>query len=657
MMRLSLASRPAISLFSIRNPHIREVPHAMAQHHFKTEVSRLLDLIIHSLYSHKEIFLRELVSNASDAIDKLRYLTVSDEAYKGVALDPRIEIRLDADLKVLTIADNGIGMSEKELEENLGTIARSGTRKFLENLPSDAKKDSNLIGQFGVGFYSAFMVGSEISVTSRRAGQEAAWRWTSDGKGEYSIEPVEHFEPFPGQAKNQGTLVKIVLNEEGEEYMSRWKVEEILKKYSNHVAYPIHLVSMETEYDDKGKDKGKKEKDEKVNSASALWRRSKSELKDEDYIEFFKGFSGEFGAWDEEPLFWIHTKAEGTLEYSSLFFIPKKAPMDLYRADYKPGVKLFVRRVFITDDEKELLPVWLRFIRGVIDSEDLPLNVSREILQQNRVMAQIRAASVKKILSELSDLAKNNASKYEEFIKEFNRPLKEGLYSDFSSREALQGLVRWKSTAVEGWTSFEDYQARKKDDQKAIYYLTGNEEERLRKSPLLEVYRKKGIEVLICPDEIDEIVLGSLGKVGELELKAINRSDADKDIDKDEKVEHKDIAKKACERAKKILGDAVKDVRPSKRLAETPACVVLDGDDPSIKLRELFREMGNEMPDIKPILELNGGHEMVKRLAEGDDKVAEDVATVLLGQSLLVEGIPLKDPVDFAARINRLVTG
>jgi len=629
----------------------------MAQHHFKTEVSRLLDLIIHSLYSHKEVFLRELVSNASDAIDKLRYLSVSDEAYKGIALDPRIEVRLDSELKLLTIADNGIGMDEKELEENLGTIARSGTRRFLDNLPSDAKKDSNLIGQFGVGFYSAFMVGSEISVTSRKAGQDKAFRWTSDGKGEYAVEPVEHLEVFAGNAGTQGTLVKIVLNEEGEEYLSRWKVEELLKKYSNHVAYPIHLASMEAEYDDKGKEKGKKLKDEQVNSASALWRRPKSELKDEDYVAFYKGFGGEFGAYDEEPLFWIHTKAEGTLEYSSLFFIPKKAPMDLYRADYKPGVKLFVRRVFITDDEKELLPVWLRFVRGVIDSEDLPLNVSREILQQNRVMAQIRAASVKKILSEMADLAKNNMPKYEEFVREFNRPLKEGLYSDYSNREALLGLVRWKSTAVEGWTSFADYKARKKDDQKAIYYLTGNDEDRLRKSPLLEMYKKEGIEVLICPDEIDEIVLGSLGKVEDLDLKAINRSGAEEDIGKNEKVEHKDIAKKACERAKKILGDAVKDVRPSKRLADTPACVVLDGDDPSIKLRELFREMGNEMPDIKPILELNGGHEMVKRLAEGDDKVAEDVAQVLFGQSLLVEGIPLKDPVEFAARMNRLIAG
>jgi molecular chaperone HtpG len=629
----------------------------MANHHFKTEVSRLLDLIIHSLYSHKEVFLRELVSNASDAIDKLRYLTVSDEAYKSVALDPRIEVRLDAKLKTLVVADNGIGMGEKELEENLGTIARSGTKRFLENLPDGAKKDSNLIGQFGVGFYSAFMVGSEISVTSRKAGQAAAFRWTSDGKGEYSIEPVESFEPFPGVAGGQGTLVKVVLNAEGEEYTSRWKVEEVLKKYSNHVAYPIHLVSMEKEYE-QGKEKGEKEKDEQVNAASALWRRPKSELKDQDYIDFYKNFGEAFGALDEDPLLWMHTRAEGTLEYTSLFYVPKKAPFDLYRADYKPGVKLYVRRIFITDDEKELLPTWLRFIRGVIDSEDLPLNVSREILQQNKVMNQIRSSSVKKILGEFADLAKNNASKYDEFIAEFNRPLKEGLYSDFANRDALLGLVRWKSTSVEGWTSFADYKARAKDDQKAIYYLTGGDEQRLRKSPLLEAYKREGIEVLICGDDIDEIVLGALGPVEGLELKAVNRAGSEGEIGNATADQDQGAVARACERAKKLLGDAVKDVRPSKRLAESPACVVLDGDDPSMQLRELLKGMGGQdLPEMKPILELNGGHALVKRLAEADDAAALDIACILLDQSLLVEGIPVKDPADFAARMNRLIAG
>ncbi|MFZ2913336.1 MAG: molecular chaperone HtpG [Rectinemataceae bacterium] len=629
----------------------------MSQHHFKTEVSRLLDLIIHSLYSHKEIFLRELISNASDAIDKLRYLTVSDEAYKSLSFDPLIAVSIDKDAKTLTITDNGIGMDAKELEENLGTIARSGTRTFMENMSAEARRDSNLIGQFGVGFYSAFMVASRVEVTSRKAGADAAFRWKSAGKGEYSVDPAEK--------ASHGTEVKLFLNDEGEEYLSRWKVEDILKKYSNHVAYPIHLVSMESEYDDKGKEKGKKEKDEQINSASALWRKPKSSLKDEDYIEFYKALSGS----DEPPLHWLHTKAEGTVEYDTLFYIPEKAPFDMYRADYRPGVKLYVRRVFITDDDKELLPTYLRFVRGVIDSEDLPLNVSREILQQNRVMQNIRQASVKKILGELADIAKNDATKFGKFVDQFNRPLKEGLYSDFANREALLGLVRWKSTAVEGWTSFADYKTRAGSDRKAIYYLAGNDESRLRRSPLLEAYRKKGIEVLVCADEIDEIVLSSLGEVEGLELKSINRSGSEDEIGKSDEPESRadeKTAEKAVEAAKRILGDAVKDVRLSKRLAESPSCVVVDSDDPSFQLSEMMRQMGGtELPDVKPILELNPSHELVKRLAAiataapvsagaaGDADEADDLARLLLDQALLLEGAQLKDPASFVARMNR----
>ena len=637
----------------------------MPKHHFKTEVSRLLDLIIHSLYSNKEIFLRELVSNASDALDKLSYLRVSDEAYKTLALEPRIEVRLDKEAKILSVLDNGVGMDEKELEDNLGTIARSGTRKFLEALPQEAKKDSNLIGQFGVGFYSAFMVADRVEVTSRRAGKPEAHRWTSDGKGEYQIEAVPAFDA-PGSAPTaQGTEVRLYLNDEGEELLSRWKAEDILKKYSNHVAYPIHLVSMEAEYE-KGEKKGETKKDEQVNAASALWRRPKAELKDEDYKEFYKGFAAEhlgFGAADDEPLLWMHTRAEGTIEYTSLFFVPKKAPADLYRADYRPGVKLYVRRVFITDDEKELLPVYLRFVRGVIDSEDLPLNVSREILQQNRVMNQIRTGSVKKILGELAELSKADPEKYAAFVAEFNRPLKEGLYSDYANREALLGLVRWKSTRSEAgasgaaaWTSLADYKARMKEGQKAIYYISGGEEERLRKSPLLEAYRKEGIEVLVCPDEIDEIVLGGIGRFEELEFKAVNRAGSEEGLESAKAAETGEEAGKAAEKAKAALGAAVKDVRLSKRLAESPACVVLDGDEPSLQLRQLLKEMGgSELPEMKPVLELNGSHALVKRLAAAEGPEAEDLARVLLGQALLVEGLPLEDPVDFAQRMNRLM--
>ena len=637
----------------------------MSKHHFKTEVSRLLDLIIHSLYSNKDIFLRELVSNSSDAIDKLSYLRVSDEAYKSLALEPRIEVRLDVAAKTLAIVDNGIGMDEQELEENLGTIARSGTRRFLESLPTEAKKDSNLIGQFGVGFYSAFMVADRVEVTSRRAaradGKVDAFRWTSDGKGEYTIEPVAVY-PSIGAVNGgdlnalPGTTVLLHLNGEGEELLSRWHIEEILKKYSNHVAYPIHLVSEENEYDDEGKEKGKKHVDEQVNAASALWRRPKAELTDEDYKGFYKNFAEGMGSYDEEPLFWIHTKAEGTVEYTTLFYIPKKAPFDLYRADYKPGVKLYVRRVFITDDEKELLPVYLRFVRGVIDSEDLPLNVSREILQQNRVMNQIRQSSVKKLLGEFADLAKSDPAKYAEFIGQFNRPLKEGLYSDYQNKDALLGLVRFKSSTQEGWTSLADYKSRCQEGQKAIYYIAGGEEERLRKSPLLDIYRKKGLEVLICPDEVDEIVISGIGPYEGLDFKAVNRSGSEEGLADDAAPEASEEGGKAVARAKTILGAAVKDVRLSKRLAESPSCVVLDSSDPSLQLREILKGMGGaDLPEMKPILELNPSHDLVKRLASASDAEAEDLARVLLDQALLVEGAPLEDPVDFATRLNRLI--
>jgi molecular chaperone HtpG len=490
-------------------------------------------------------------------------------------------------------------------------------------------------------------------VTSLKAGTDKAFRWTSDGKGEYSIEPAERV--------GQGTEVRLRLNAEGQEYLSRHPVEALLKKYSNHIAYPISLASEEPEYDDKGKETGRKLREERVNAAQALWRRPKAELKDEDYVQFYKSFAAELGSWGEEetPLHWIHTKAEGTIEYSTLFYIPAKAPADLYRADYRPGVKLYVKRVFITDDEKELLPVYLRFVRGIIDSEDLPLNVSREILQQNRVMASIRSASVKKLLGELADIAKANPDKYAKIADQFNRPLKEGLYSDFPNREALLGLVRWKSTVVEGWTSFADYKSRMKEGQKAVYYIAGGEEERLRKSPLLEMYRKEGIEVLVCPDEIDELVLSGLGSFDGTEIKSASRSGSESDFgeaEKDEAPGAEAEAAAAVEKAKKALGETVKDVRVSKRLAESPACVVVDSDDPSLQFRELMKQLGGgELPDVKPILELNAGHALVKRLAAAGEAEAEDLAKVLLGQSLLVEGAPLADPADFAARMNRLL--
>ncbi len=618
----------------------------MSTHQFQAEVNELLQLIIHSLYSHREIFLRELVSNASDAIDKLRYLSASDDAYKGIAFDPLIRIRFDQAAGTLAIEDNGIGMNEAELVENLGTIARSGTKRFLSALSQDQRRDSNLIGQFGVGFYASYMVADSVSVLTRKAGEDGAWLWTSDGKGSYAIEPASR--------ESHGATITLSMNDDGREYLSRWRLEELVKKYSNHVAFPIRLSYEEEEYDDKGKKSGKKlQKDEQINSAKALWSRAKSELGKEDYVDFYKNIADS----EEEPLLWMHTKAEGTQEYTTLFYVPSKAPFDLYYADYKPGVKLYVRRVFITDDDKELLPPYLRFLRGVIDSEDLPLNVSREILQQNRVMANIRNASVKKVLSELKDFAARDPQGYGKFADEFNRPLKEGLYSDYANREALMELVRFKSTAADGWTGLADYKTRMKDGQKAIYYISGDQEARLRKSPLLEMYRKEGIEVLLCSDEIDELVMPMAGKYGELEFKSVNRAGSEKEFEgkKDEKKE-KNLAP-VVEKLKKALGDQVKDVKLSSRLSESPSCIVVDENDPSMQMMQFMKSMGRDAGvDVKPILEVNGDHPLVLGLVEeSDDGRIADVAFVLLSQALLVEGNQLKDPADFVARLNRLI--
>ncbi|WP_319415857.1 molecular chaperone HtpG [Marispirochaeta aestuarii] len=621
----------------------------MSKHQFQTEVSQLLHLIIHSLYSHKEIFLRELISNASDALDKLKYLTLTQDEFKKLAFDPRVDISYtEGDRPTLTVSDNGIGMNEEDLVENLGTIARSGTKNFLGKLTGDAKKDSNLIGQFGVGFYSSFMVADSVEVISRKAGEDKAYKWVSDGKGAYEITPAER-ESF-------GTTVTLHLNEEGREYTGRWQIEQVIKKYSNHVAFPIFLHYTATEYEGEGeKRKEKKEqKVEQINSASAMWKRPKSELSDEDYKEFYKTLSHDY----DEPLFWLHTQAEGTQEYSTLFYVPKKAPFDLYQADYKPGVKLYVKRVFITDDEKELLPVYLRFVRGIIDSEDLPLNVSREILQQNRILSSITGSSTKKLLSEFQRISENNPEMYTEFIEQFNRPLKEGLYSDFANRETLLELVRFKSTEVEGYTSLKAYKERMKDDQKGIYYITGEKEETLRNSPLLEAYKARGIEVLIMDDEIDEIVVPSIGKYEEIDLKAVNKSGSSDDLKtEDDKKKEKEI-KPLIRKIKDALGDRVKDVVASSRLSDSPSCIVADESDPSMQMQQMLKAMGQkDLPEIKPILEINPDHEIVKKLeAKKDDKaLVEDVATLLLEQAMMIEGAELKKPAEFVKRLNRIM--
>ncbi len=612
-------------------------------HKFETEVSQLLQLIIHSLYSNKEIFIRELVSNSSDALDKLKYLTLTDESMKSLPFDPRVDIEFDEEnYNTITIRDTGIGMNEEDLIANLGTIASSGTRNFIGNLTGDAKRDSNLIGQFGVGFYACFMVADRVQVISRKAGEDAAWRWESDGKGEFSVEPTVK--------DSHGTDVILHLNDEGKSFASRWRIEEVVKKYSNHIAFPIWLHYEKKEYDDKGAVTGSTPVSDQVNSASALWKRSKSEITDEEYKEFYKTISH----GDEEPLFWLHTQAEGTLEYTTLFFVPKHAPMDMYYVDYRPGVKLYVKRVFITDDEKELMPAYLRFLRGVIDSEDLPLNVSREILQENRVLATIKSQSVKKVLAELERIANNDPDTYKAFIEQYNRPLKEGLYSDFANREQLLKLIRYKSSSVDGMTSLADYKSRMLEDQKAIYYITGDKEHNLRNSPLLEAYRRKNIEVLIMDDDLDEIVVPTLGEYDGVELKPVNRSDAGEDI-KDEKDEQKEAElKPALERVKQALGDQVKDVRSSVRLADSPSCIVVDDSDPTMKMQQLLKAMGQQdAPEVVPILEVNPDHELVKRLINADDDALEDLSVILFGQAVLVEGGELKDPADFVKRMNR----
>lgn len=635
----------------------------MAKYEFQTEVNQLLHLIIHSLYSNKEIFLRELVSNASDALDKLKYLTVSDTTLKDLQFNPRIDITFneDAATPTLTIRDTGIGMNDEDIKNNLGTIARSGTKAFLEQLAADDKKDSNLIGQFGVGFYSAFMVASKIEVISKKAGENTVWKWISDGKGEYELEQTDDsafplIDDVPEGAN--GTCITLYLNNEDSEFASRWKIEDIIKRYSDHIAFPIYLHYIHKEYDDKGNEKSQAAKSEQINDASALWQKPKSELKDEDYKNFYKSLSHD----STDPLLYVHTKAEGTLEYTTLFYVPAKAPFDMYHADYKPGVKLFVKRVFITEDEKELLPVYLRFVRGIIDSEDLPLNVSREILQQNRILNNIRSASVKKLLSEFKKLSENDKEKYETFIAEYNRPLKEGLYSDYEHRDELLELIRFRTTNEENtWTSLADYVQRMKEGQKAIYYITGGDEKALRQSPHLEAYKAKGLEVLIMPDEIDDIVIPSVGKYKDWELKAANRAGSDEELSTDEekkeaKQKEKDF-KPIVEKIKNALGDAVKEVRLSKRLADSPSCIVVDENDPSLQMERMMRAMGQQLRgEVKPILEINAEHPILQRLKDTDDETfIADTAFVLLDQALLLEGSTLKDTADFVKRLNKLL--
>ena len=620
----------------------------MSKQKFKTEVGRLLHLITHSLYSHPEVFLRELVSNASDAIDRLKYLTLTNDEFKGFAFVPRIDISFDQKDKLwLEVADTGIGMNGEELAKNLGTIANSGTRQFVESLGDQSPSENNLIGQFGVGFYSVFMVADSVEVISRRAGEQKAYRWRSDGKGSFSVEETE--------AERNGTTVRLKLSDRGKEFANRWQIESIVKKYSNHIPFPIHLHYEEISSEGEGEKKTEKreQKVEQVNSASALWRRAKNELKDEDYNEFYRTISHD----TEDPLHFLHTKAEGALEYTTLFFVPKKAPFDLFFVNYKPGVKLYVKRVFITDDEKELLPTYLRFVQGVIDSEDLPLNVSREMLQENQVLQNIRNASIKKILGELETMAKNTPEKYGEFYDQFGVCLKEGVYQDYANRDSLLELLRYKSSTEEGRTSLKSYKERMGGEQKAIYYISGGAEDKLRNSPLLETYKERGLEVLIMDDEIDELVAPMIGPYQEVELKSVSRSGTAEDLKTEEDKEKQKQIDPLIKRIKRILGEEVKDVRASTRLSDSPSCIVADDNDPTIQMQHIFKALGQKnVPEAKPILEINPDHAIVKKLAESEDKrLTEDISRLLLEQALIVEGAELGNPAEFAKRLNRII--
>ncbi len=614
----------------------------MSKYQFDTEINQLLDLMIHSLYSNKEIFLRELISNASDAIDKLKFLTISDEKFKNLAFEPKIEITTDKDKKKLVISDSGIGMNKEDLVEHLGTIAKSGTKSFLENLSGDAKKDSSLIGQFGVGFYSAFMVATKIEVVSKKAGEENAYKWISSGNGEYEIEEAKK--------DSFGTEITLHLKDDEIEFLEDYTIERIVKKYSNHIPFPIFLLKEEE------KDGKKEKKFVQINKASALWRLNKSEIKKEEYIDFYKQLAGD----SNDPLFWTHTNAEGTLEYSTLFYLPSVAPFDLFRVDYQPGIKLYVKRVFITDDDKELMPTYLRFVKGIIDSEDLPLNISRELLQQNRILAKIKKASVKKILNELKKIKDKDFDKYLKFYKLFGKVLKEGVYTDFENKELILSLLLFKSTKRDN-VSFEEYKKGMKKDQKSIYYIVGEDENLLKNSPLIESFKDKDIEVLIMDEEVDSIIMPMVNEYDKTPVKPVNTSDIDsleKGDKEEEDAKNKEEFIDVIVKMKEALKDEVKDIKISSRLKESPSCIVFDKNDPDFTMQEMLKQMGQtDLPKVKPILEINPNHEILKKLRNNDSLATiNDVAFILYDQAKLAEGMKLDDSIEFIKRINKILS-
>lgn len=616
---------------------------------FQAEVKQLLQLMIHSLYSNKEIVLRELISNASDAADKLRFEAIANGTLFEGDSELKIQIAFDKEARTVAISDNGIGMSRDEVIANIGTIAKSGTKEFFNALSGDQAKDANLIGQFGVGFYSAFIIADKVTLTTRRAGATEAVRWESTGEGDFTLEAADK--------ATRGTDVVLHLREDEDEFLSDWKLKTIIRKYSDHITLPI--VMKKSEWKD-GAEVATDE-DETVNKASALWARNKNDITEEDYQEFYKHVSHDF----ENPLAHSHSRVEGKQEYISLLYIPSKAPFDLYDRERRHGIKLYVKRVFIMEDAEKLMPQYLRFVRGVIDTADLPLNVSREILQSSRDVDAIKAGSTKKILGVLEDMAENKPEDYTKFYAEFGRVLKEGPGEDFANKDKIAGLLRFASTKADTDVqnvSLKDYIARMQAEQDVIYYITADSFAAAQHSPHLEIFRKKGIEVLLMSDRVDEWLLGSLSEFEGKKLQSIAKGDLDlgkleSDTEKEIQKKIEEETKTLVEKIKNSLGEQVKDVRVTHRLTDSPACLVSDTNDLSGNLARMLKAAGQNAPESKPILEINPAHKLVKRLeAETADGVFNDLAFVLFDQALLAEGGTLNDPASFVKRMNNLIS-
>ena len=615
---------------------------------FQAEVKQLLQLMIHSLYSNKEIAVRELISNASDAADKLRFEALEKNDLYEKDSELKIWVDFDKDKKTITISDNGIGMSRDDIVKNIGTIAKSGTKEFLKKLSGDQAKDANLIGQFGVGFYSAFIISDEVTLESRKAGAKTGSRWISKGDGEFTLETIEK--------KSRGTSVILSLKKDAEEFLDEYRLKEIIKKYSDHITLPIVMKKFEF----KDGESIRTEEDEVVNDASAIWARSKKDIKPKEYEEFYKNLT-----YDQEPpLSVFHNRVEGNQEYVSLLFIPSKAPFDLYDRDKAQGVKLYAKRIFIMEANEKLIPQYLRFMKGVIDSSDLPLNVSREILQDSKALESIRSGTVKKILTALEDMAKKKPDDFKKFWSEFGLVLKEGPAEDFANREKIAGLLRFASTFDESdaqSVSLADYISRMKPEQEVMYYITADSFLGAKNSPHLEIFKKKKIEVLLLGDRVDEWLMSNLPEVSGKKFQSIAKGDLDlgKLEDESEKVAKKDIEEKSktlVEKIAKSLGDKIKEVKVTHRLTDSPACLVVGENDISGNLERILKAAGQNTPDIKPVLEINPEHALIKKLgAEKDGKAFDEYSSVVFDQALISEGGQLEDPVGFVKRINELL--